>query len=182
MFRTLFLDSHFQTHPDSVTLQKYQLLSNQSFKPNFAHMPPLNLTPKLSYESRFRMFIINVTINVHKKANACSPWNFCCGLSWVWNYSLKDQQMWKQPRNLTHDWNQQTYSLWFFYLMTGINKHTACGFTICRIMMVRFTHNFLITKLSLKRLGVVKRIQIFPAWPKSTKLQLAAFLFYEIYA
>ena len=59
MFGTLFPGSRFQNHPDLVTLQKYQSLSNQSFNHNSAHMPSLN-TPKMSFEPRFRMFIINV--------------------------------------------------------------------------------------------------------------------------
>ena len=42
-----------------LILQKYQSLSNQSFKHNLALMPSLNLTPTLSFESRFRLFIIN---------------------------------------------------------------------------------------------------------------------------
>ena len=50
----------FQTHnPDSVILRKYLLLSNQSFKNTLAHILSLNLTPKFSFEFRFRMFIIN---------------------------------------------------------------------------------------------------------------------------
>ena len=59
MFSTFFLDSRFQNHPDSVILQKYQSLSNQSFKQNSAYMSFLNLTHTLSFEPRFRMFIIN---------------------------------------------------------------------------------------------------------------------------
>ena len=55
----LFLENLFQTHPDSVILQKYQSLSNQSFKHNSAHMTSLNLTPKPSFELSFCMFIIN---------------------------------------------------------------------------------------------------------------------------
>ena len=58
-FWTLFLDGCFQKHSDSAILQKYQLLSNQSFKHNSAHMPSLNLTCKLSFEPRFCTFIIN---------------------------------------------------------------------------------------------------------------------------
>ena len=38
---------------------KTTLFSNQSFKHNSAHMPSLNLTSKLYFEPRFRMFIIN---------------------------------------------------------------------------------------------------------------------------
>ena len=54
-----FLESRFQNHPDLVILQKYQLLSNKSFKYNLAHVPSLNLTPTLSFEPRFCIFIIN---------------------------------------------------------------------------------------------------------------------------
>ena len=59
MFGTLFLDSRFQNYPDSVMLQKYHSHSNQNFKHNLAHMTSLDLTPKLSFEPRFRMFTIN---------------------------------------------------------------------------------------------------------------------------
>ena len=55
----LFPDSCFQNHLDSVILQKYHLLSNQSFKHNLVHWPSLNLTSKLSFEPGFCMFIIN---------------------------------------------------------------------------------------------------------------------------
>ena len=70
-FRDRFLDSYFfklTFGSDCLELyfwtvafktnQKYQSISNQSFKRNLAHMPCLNLTPKLSFESCFRMFII----------------------------------------------------------------------------------------------------------------------------
>ena len=53
-----FLDSRFENHLDSVILQNHQPFSNQSFKRNSVHMPSLNLIPKLSFEPRFRMFII----------------------------------------------------------------------------------------------------------------------------
>ena len=46
-------------HPELEILQKYQSLSHQSFKHNLAHIPSLNLTPILSFGSRFCMFIIN---------------------------------------------------------------------------------------------------------------------------
>ena len=46
-------------HPDLVILQKYLSLSNQSFKHSSTHIPSLNLTPALSFEPRFYMFIIN---------------------------------------------------------------------------------------------------------------------------
>ena len=55
----LFLDSRFQNHPDSVILQKHQSLLKQSLKRNSAHMSSLNLTPKLSFEPRFRMLIMS---------------------------------------------------------------------------------------------------------------------------
>ena len=38
LFGTLFLDSRFQNHPDLVMSQKYQSLSNQSFKHNSAYV------------------------------------------------------------------------------------------------------------------------------------------------
>ena len=55
----MFLDSRFQNHPDSVILQKHQLLSNQSFNHNSTHMLSLYLTPTFPFEPRFRTFIIN---------------------------------------------------------------------------------------------------------------------------
>ena len=36
LFESLFLDSRFQNHPDSAILRKYQSLSNQIFKYNYA--------------------------------------------------------------------------------------------------------------------------------------------------
>ena len=56
----LILDSEnqvktFQNHPDSVILQKYQSLLQQSFKHNSGHMPSLHLTPTF----HFVPFIIN---------------------------------------------------------------------------------------------------------------------------
>ena len=56
----LFLESCFKNHPDPVKLQKCQLLSNQIFKHNLAHMLSLNLTHKLPFEARFCMFTIKV--------------------------------------------------------------------------------------------------------------------------
>ena len=71
----LFRESHFQNHPDSAILQKYQSLSNQNFKHISVHMPSLNLTS--------RSFLLNVgfvcsllTVTT-QKANACSPWIPC---------------------------------------------------------------------------------------------------------
>ena len=52
MFRTFFLDSRFQNHPELLILQKNQPLSNQSFKHNLTHMPSLNLTLKFSFEKQ----------------------------------------------------------------------------------------------------------------------------------
>ena len=57
-FGTLFLNSRFQNHPESI-LQKYQSFSNQSSKHNSAQMLSLYLTTTLPFEPRFRMFIIN---------------------------------------------------------------------------------------------------------------------------
>ena len=67
LFGTLFLYSCFQNH-ESVILQEYQSLLNQSFKHNLVPMPSFNLTLKLSFEPTFRMFIINTTV----------PWTPCC--------------------------------------------------------------------------------------------------------
>ena len=47
LFETSFLVSSFKNHPDKVILQKYQSLSNKSFKHNPTHMPFLYLTPTL---------------------------------------------------------------------------------------------------------------------------------------
>ena len=55
-------------HPDLVISQKYQSLSNQSFKHNSTHIPSLNLTLTLSCRPRFCMFIIN---------GYDSPWTSC---------------------------------------------------------------------------------------------------------
>ena len=72
LFRTFFLNSRFQNHPDLKILKMYQPLSNQSFNHNLAHMLFLNLTPKLSFEPWFRICLsLLVTTG---KANACSPW------------------------------------------------------------------------------------------------------------
>ena len=56
----LFLDRHFQNHPNSVILQKHQPLLNWSFKHNSAHMSYFISTPKLPFEPRFCVLIINV--------------------------------------------------------------------------------------------------------------------------
>ena len=52
-------------------ITKYQSLSYQSFKHNSTHMPSLNLTPALSFERRFSMFIIKV---YYTKSNASNLW------------------------------------------------------------------------------------------------------------
>ena len=58
LFGTLLLDC-ILNHLDSVILQTYKSLSNQSFKENFAYMSSIYLTLTLSCEPRFCMFIIN---------------------------------------------------------------------------------------------------------------------------
>ena len=50
----------FKTILTLSSTQKYQSLSNESFKQNSAHMTSLNLISRLSFEPRFCMFIINV--------------------------------------------------------------------------------------------------------------------------
>ena len=65
----MFLDSRFQNHPDSVILQKYQSLSNQSFKHNSSHMSSLYLTQC----SLLNISSICLSLTVAtQKANACS--------------------------------------------------------------------------------------------------------------
>ena len=59
LFGFLFVDNRFQNSPDAVILQKYYSLSNQSFKHNSAYVATLKLICKISFEPRFRMFIIN---------------------------------------------------------------------------------------------------------------------------
>ena len=54
----LKLDSRFENHPDLVILQKYDLLSNQRFKPKSAHMWSLYLTPKP--RPTFLMFLYKI--------------------------------------------------------------------------------------------------------------------------
>ena len=49
----------FKTILTQYYCKKYQLLSNQSFKQNLAHMPSRYLTPTLSCEPMFCMSIIN---------------------------------------------------------------------------------------------------------------------------
>ena len=73
LFGTLFLDCIWR-HLDSVTLQKYQLLSNQSFKRNLAYLPSIYLTPMLFMSLGFVCSWLMVTT---QKANACSPWTAC---------------------------------------------------------------------------------------------------------
>ena len=59
LFKTLFLESCFQNHPDFLILQKHESLTSQTFKHNSAHIPSLNSSPTLSFEPRFHTFIIN---------------------------------------------------------------------------------------------------------------------------
>ena len=75
LFGILFLESHFQNHPDSVLLEKYQSLSNHSFQYNSAHMPSLSLTPDFSLNLSFVCSTLTVTPQI---ANICSLWTPCC--------------------------------------------------------------------------------------------------------
>ena len=69
LFGTLFLENLFQNHLDSAILQKYQLLSNQSFKHNSAHMPSLHLAPSFLLNLGF----VSLSSKVKTpKVNACS--------------------------------------------------------------------------------------------------------------
>ena len=56
----------------SVILEKYQTLSNQSFEHNSVHMPSLNLTFKLCFESRG--FACSPLTFTTQKVEAYSPW------------------------------------------------------------------------------------------------------------
>ena len=60
-----------------LILQKYQSLSNQSFKQNLGHIYAayISLNPTLSCERRFH-FVSPLTVTT-QKANACSPWTLC---------------------------------------------------------------------------------------------------------
>ena len=49
LFESLFLDSRFQNRPDSVIVQKYHSLSNQSFKYNFVHVSSLHVSPAFEF-------------------------------------------------------------------------------------------------------------------------------------
>ena len=55
----LLLVSCFQKNPDTVILQKYQSLLNQSFKHILVHVVYLNWISKISFQPRFCMLIIN---------------------------------------------------------------------------------------------------------------------------
>ena len=59
IFRTLFLDSRFQNHPDSVTIQKYQIAFKPELYTQFGAYTVFKLTPNLSDEPRFCMYIVN---------------------------------------------------------------------------------------------------------------------------
>ena len=78
------MESRFQNHPYLVILQKYQSLSNQSFKHNSAHMPSLNLTLRFLLNLGFVCSSLMVTT---EKTNACGPWTFCFSASRVRNIS-----------------------------------------------------------------------------------------------
>ena len=58
LFRAFFLVSRFQNHAGLVILQKYQPLSNHSFKHNLAYIL-FKFNAKLSFEPWFCMFIIS---------------------------------------------------------------------------------------------------------------------------
>ena len=73
LLQALFLGSRFQNHPDSVILQKYESLSNQSFKHNSVCMLSLNWTHKLFFELRSRIFFINVKQMLHNKQTLKVP-------------------------------------------------------------------------------------------------------------
>ena len=73
-FGTLFLDSCFQNHPDSVILQKHQYRWNHSFKHNLADMPSLNLTLIFLLKLGFICSLLTVTT---QKGKACSPRTSC---------------------------------------------------------------------------------------------------------
>ena len=79
MFRTFSLDSHFQNHPDLVILQKYQSLSNQSFKHNSTHIPFLNLTSSFLLNLGFACSSLTVTTekaNVWRLSTPCFQSNY----------------------------------------------------------------------------------------------------------
>ena len=57
LFGTLFLESHFQNHPDSM-LQKTPVVFKPKFKHNLSHMSSLYFTPTLPFEPRFCIFIV----------------------------------------------------------------------------------------------------------------------------
>ena len=81
LFSTFFLESRFQNHPDLAMLQKYQSLSNQSFKHNSTYMPSFDLTPTLSFEPRFRMFIITGYESKSKRLQSLESLFIWCDLS-----------------------------------------------------------------------------------------------------
>ena len=63
-----------RNHSDSVTLQKYHSLSNQSFKHNLAHMSSLDLTSIFLLNLGFVCSLLTFTT---QKVNACTPWIPC---------------------------------------------------------------------------------------------------------
>ena len=80
--RNTCFEEHLRTAPSGLTLvdsrfvslilEKYQSLSNQSFEHNLVHMPSLNLTLKLSFESRG--FACSTLTFTTQKVEAYSPW------------------------------------------------------------------------------------------------------------
>ena len=75
---TLFRDSCFQNHPDSVLLEKYQSRSNQGFEHNSADMQSENLTPNFSFEPRFCMFNINGYYTKSKRLQSLDLFFYLC--------------------------------------------------------------------------------------------------------
>ena len=99
-FELLFLGSRFQNHPDSVILQKYESLSNQSFKHNSACMLSLNWTHKLFFELRFRIFFINVKEMSHNKQTLKVPGLIVAFGEFEANYMLQTTKQSMQFRYL----------------------------------------------------------------------------------
>ena len=60
-----------ENHLESVILQKYQWFSNPGFKNDSTNLSSLYLTAVLSFERRFRMFIINDYFAKVKRQTIC---------------------------------------------------------------------------------------------------------------
>ena len=104
LFGTLFLNSRIQNHPDTIILQNYQSLSNQSFKHNSAHLLSLYLTLTLSFEPSFCMFIINGYYAESK--HTCCPWTPSFG---YFNRKRRLLQIW--PKKLKLSWKTEMWLL-----------------------------------------------------------------------